>query len=326
MPTAVHFRASLAALCFISLPLTRASSQAPQGAEAIVGKWDLRMLAPRDVFASWLEVERSGFAALVGRFVGLIGGARPIGKIEWSGGVARFTIPTEWEVPSGDMQFEVRPIGDSLVGTMVRPGGIAQGFVGKRAPILRRAMPAAWSEPTVLFNGKDLTGWTIAPTARSLPNFWVVRDGILANTTREGSNLMTVQRYEDFKLHVEFRLPPKGTSGVFPRGRYWVMLHDKPNPEPFRGTTGAVHRFLIPNEDAALGPDVWQSIDITLVGRRITVVVNGKTVIADQIIPGVTGSAIDSDEAAPGPIMLQGEETAVEFRNITIRVPRRSAP
>ena len=85
-----------------------------------------------------------------------------------------------------------------------------------------------------------------------------------------------------------------------------------------------MHRFLVPNQNAGLGPDVWQTIDITLVGRRVTVVVNGKPVIVDEIIPGITGSAIDSDEAGPGPIMLQGEERRVEFRNITISVPRNS--
>jgi hypothetical protein len=139
---------------------------------------------------------------------------------------------------------------------------------------------------------------------------------------------MTVERFQDFKLHVEYRLPPHASSGIFPRGRYWVILKDTLDPEPYKGTTGAIHRFIVPNQNAALGANVWQSVDLTLVGRRITVVVNGKTVIADEIIPGITGSAIDADEAAPGPIMLQGEEQLVEFRNITIQTPndRRTAP
>jgi ketosteroid isomerase-like protein len=148
-----------------------------------------------------------------------------------------------------------------------------------------------------------------------------VRDGLLVNTANYGANLMTVQRFQDFKLHAEFRLPGPGASGIFPRGRYWVMLRARQDTRlPARNTTGAVHKFLVPSENAGLGVGVWQSIDITMVGRRITVVVNGKTVIAEQIIPGITGSAIDSDEAAPGPIMLQGEETTVEFRNLSISV------
>ena len=306
------------------------------GVEAMVGRWNLRVLGylgPFDVTSSWLEVERSGFASLVGRFVGLIGGARPIGSIAWKQGVARFTIPTEWEgispdwdVPSRDLRFEVRPAGDSLSGVIVTPSGAMRAFVGRRAPNLLREPPAAWSDPVALFNGRDLSGWTVAPTARSLPNYWIVRDGVLANTVREGANLMTVERFQDFKLHAEFRLPQRGTSGIFPRGRYWVILRDRPDSMPFRGTTGAVHRFLVPSENAGLGPDVWQTIDITMVGRRITIVVNGRTVIANQILPGITGSAIDGDEAAPGPIMLQGEETEVEFRNVTISVPQGARP
>jgi CubicO group peptidase (beta-lactamase class C family) len=306
--------------------------RAPVGAEAIVGRWDLRVLNPNDVFASWLEVERSGYVALVGRYVGLIGGARPIAKIDWnaSDSTARFTIPSEWNEPVGDVRFEVRVRGDSMTGTILHVDGSMRAFVGKRASHLRRPMPAAWSEPVSLFNGKDFSGWTVAPTARSLPNFWKVRDGALFNDGIEGANLMTVQRFQDFKLHVEFRLPKDatsgsgGTAGIFPRGRYWVILSNRLDPEPFRGTTGAVHRFLVPNENAARGPDVWQTLEITLVGRRITIVVNGKSVITDAIIPGVTGSAIDSNEGEAGPIMLQGEEQRVEFRNITIRVPKGS--
>lgn len=293
----------------------------------IVGRWDLTVSRGGEKYTSWLEVERSGWQALVGRFVGRIGGARPIGKIDWSDGVARFSIPAEWESSSTDLRFEGRLQEDgSLVGTITLSNGpkeqYVEQFVGKRAPSLRREMPRAWGPTVALFNGKDLSGWVLAPTAGSLPSHWTVRDGILVNTADYGANLMTVQRFQDFKLHAEFRLPERATSGIFPRGRYWVILKNQGDPAPFGGITGAVHRFLVPNENAALSPGTWQTIDITLVGRRITVVVNGKSVIVDQIIPGITGSAIDSDEAAPGPIMLQGEERRVEFRNITISVPR----
>ncbi|HEX8692227.1 MAG TPA: serine hydrolase [Longimicrobium sp.] len=304
-------------------------------ADSAFGRWNLQLLGPtgpNDVSSSWLEIERSGFEGLVGRYVGLIGGARPIGRIDWSRteGVARFSIPMEWElipasweVPSRDLRFEVRPAGDSLIGTLVYPAGVMRAFVGRRAPGLLRDAPKAWTEPVALFNGKDLSGWTIAPTARSLPSFWVVRDGILVNTANEGANLMTVQRFQDFKLHAEFRHPGPGASGIFPRGRYWVILRTTQDTRmPARNTTGAVHKFLVPSENAGLGVGVWQSIDITMVGRRITVVVNGRTVISDQIVPGITGSAIDGDEAAPGPIMLQGEENPIEFRNITLSVPQ----
>jgi hypothetical protein len=49
--------------------------------------------------------------------------------------------------------------------------------------------------------------------------------------------------------------------------------------------------------------------------------INGKTIIHDQIIPGITGGALDSHEGLPGPIMLQGDHGKVEYRNISIRLP-----
>jgi hypothetical protein len=307
----------LIALAVLAIPR---GVPAQQQSIPIVGRWNLRVLNPRDVFTMWLEVERSGFRALVGRFVGLIGGARPISSVEWTDGVARFTIPSEWDT-SGDLRFEIRVQGDSLVGSASGPAGLLWNFVGKRAAILRRPIPRAWTTPKPLFNGKDFTGWVPAPTKRSLPNFWIVKDGALVNNGVEGTNLMTVENFQDMKVHAEFRIPSGSSSGIFPRGRYWVILKPGGDSVPFQGTTGAVHKFL-PSMNAARDANVWHSIDITLVGRRIWVVVNGRPVITDQIIPGTTGSAIDGNESAPGPIMLQGEEQRVEFRNITVSVPR----
>ena len=61
---------------------------------------------------------------------------------------------------------------------------------------------------------------------------------------------------------------------------------------------------------------------MTLVGRRVTVVLNGKRIISEQEIPGPTGGALDSKEGAPGPIMLQGDHGPVEYRNLTITPAR----
>jgi hypothetical protein len=84
---------------------------------------------------------------------------------------------------------------------------------------------------------------------------------------------------------------------------------------------GAVYGFLPPNENAARAPGEWQTYEITLVGRRVTVLLNGRAVIADQIVPGITGGALDSDEGAPGPILLQGDHGGIELRRIEIATP-----
>ena len=143
-------------------------------------------------------------------------------------------------------------------------------------------------------------------------------DGVLANGA-SGANLMTTRTFDDFRLRLEFRYPRNGNSGVYLRGRHEVQIEDSPrNVEPTSLHVGGVYGFLAPNANAARAPGEWQTYDITLVGRRVTVVLNGRTVIADQVIPGITGGALDSDEGAPGPILLQGDHTAVEFRNVVL--------
>ena len=122
----------------------------------------------------------------------------------------------------------------------------------------------------------------------------------------------------DFRLHAEFKYPKGGNSGIYLRGRYEVQLEDTLGSEPGILGIGAIYGHLVPNELTALGPDRWQSLDITLIGRRVTVVLSGRTVIADQLIPGPTGGAMDSHEGLSGPIYLQGDHGPVEFREIVI--------
>ena len=112
--------------------------------------------------------------------------------------------------------------------------------------------------------------------------------------------LVTSRTFGDFKLHAEFRYPKGSNSGLYLRGRYEVQIEDSPEKvEPGPMHVGGVYGFLAPSENAARAPGEWQSYDITLVGRRVTVVLNGRTVVADQIIPGITGGALDSDEGEP---------------------------
>jgi hypothetical protein len=105
---------------------------------------------------------------------------------------------------------------------------------------------------------------------------------------------------------------------VYLRGRYEVQIIDGPTDEPASDLLGAVYGFLIPSAIVTNGPGAWDAFDITLVGRLVTIAVNGTTVISEQAIPGITGGALDSDEGAPGPILLQGDHGPIEFRNIVL--------
>ncbi len=297
---------------FASAIVLPAVSSAQANSPAI-GRWDLTVQNGNGSYPSWVEVTLSGNRTLVGRFVGGGGSARPISRVEYADGTMKFSIPPQWDRENADLKFEAKVIGDALSGTIINPSGEAQKFTGKRAPLLRRTAPVVWGAAKPLFNGKDLTGWK--PSEGT--NQWKAVNGELQNA-KGGSNLITTDTYTDFKLHVEVKYPKGGNSGIYLRGRYEVQVEDNGTEEPLPVHLGGIYGFLVPNENVSKGPDAWQTFDITLVGRRVTVVLNGKTIIADQTIPGITGGALDSDENAPGPIYLQGDHGPVVYRNLTI--------
>ena len=297
----------LAALALFTMPSAQQNTQPP-----IIGRWDLTIQRPNGPTASaWLDVRHSGTRTLVGDFVGMSGSARPISEVVFSGGEMRFTIPPQWERADGNLTVAGRLDGDRLTGTLAIGTAAPLPWTGVRAPALRRAAMPTWSAPEPIFNGKDLTGWRAIGA-----NEWEAADGVLRNK-KSGGNLVTAAKFTDFKLHAEFRYPAGGNSGIYLRGRYEVQIADTGDQLEV-GSLGAIYGFLAPSDPAAKKPGDWQTFDITLAGRMVTVVLNGVTIISNREIPGITGAALDSDEGAPGPLLLQGDHTAVEYRNITI--------
>jgi hypothetical protein len=281
--------------------------------KALMGRWDLVVQLPGGEQPAWLEISHSGHQTLVGQFVGWHGSARPIARVEVDENGLRFAIPPQWERGTGDLTVEGRLEGERLSGSLVTPDGSHVTWAGSRAPALRRTAPPTWGQPIRLFNGVDLTGWHVVQG----DNHWEVVDEVLRNV-KTGGNLVTDQTFSDFQLQLEFRYAKQGNSGVYLRGRYEVQVLDGPTEEPASDLQGAIYGFLTPSKIVTNGPDEWNAYDITLVGRLVTIVVNGKTVIFEQAIPGITGGALDSDEGAPGPIMLQGDHSPIEYRNIVL--------
>jgi hypothetical protein len=262
---------------------------------------------------SWLEVMHSGNRYFVGRFVADGGSARPISQIFVSRDSFYFTIPPQWESQEANLVIKGIFTKDRISGSITMADGNTYPLTGEKAPSLIRQTKPVWGTPVSLFNGKDLTGWM----ALGNNNQWVVENGIL-KSPRSGANLRTEKTFTDFKLHVEFRYPAHSNSGVYLRGRYEVQVEDCKGEEPWVGGLGAVYGFLKPYENVAKAPGEWQTYDITLTGRRVTVIANGILIINDQEIPGITGGALDSKEAEPGPIYFQGDHGPVEYRNIVI--------
>lgn len=286
-------------------------------ADSLGGRWDIVIRTAHGSAPSWLEVESSGRDALVGRFVGIVGSARPISRIETRGDSFHFAIPHQWENGSGELVVDGRFAGGRLSGRMIFPDSTSSEFTATRAPLLRRIGAPVWGAPIRLLHANDIGGWH----ATAQQNQWEVKNGVL-RSPKSGANIVSYRTFGDFKLHIEFRYPAESNSGVYLRGRHEVQVQDDLGHQPSTDAIAAIYGFIEPSEVAARKPGEWQSYDITLIGRQVTVVLNGHRVICDREIPGITGGALDSDEGAPGPILLQGDHGPIEYRNIVVTPAR----
>jgi hypothetical protein len=192
---------------------------------------------------------------------------------------------------------------------------------GVKAPDLKRDPPKYWTKPESIFNGTDLTGWV--PVDTDAKNNWVADGGMLVNTAH-GANIRTTRTFDDFKLHIEFNCPDDGNSGIYLRGRYEVQVeYEKVDANDKYHSVGSIYGFLAPAVDLPRRPGTWETFDITLVGRMVTIVRNKVKTIDDREIPGITGGALDSNEGEPGPFYIQGDHTGgMKYRNITVQLPR----
>lgn len=303
-------------LVFVSIMGFASPSRPVPADPSIEGRWNITIDYEGKQSPSWLEVNHSGNKRLVGHYVGITGSARPVSIIHFKDNKISFSLPPQWEEEDHDLSFEGTLQGENLAGTMVAANGKTYSWTARRAPSLQRTKAPVWGQPIKLFNGKNLDGW------RALgENQWVAENGIL-KSPKSGANLVTEKKFDDFKLHIEFRYPKGSNSGVYLRGRYEVQIADSKGLETLKDQLGAVYGFISPTEMAAKDPGEWQTYDITLVGRMITVVANGKTVICNQEIPGITGGALDSNEGEPGPLYIQGDHGPIEYRNIILTPAR----
>ncbi len=283
-------------------------------ASPFLGRWDLTLKGPDRDWPSWLEVSEEG-GQLKARMTGRWGNVRPLPKVEISDGKLTFVSPKAEEDSKADMVFEGKLSGKTLTGTVNGPDGSTWHWVGDRAPALVYTRAPHWGKPVSLFNGKDLTGWH--PDKPGAPE-WTVQNGTIVSPGH-GHELINDHKFQDFKLHIEFNCGKDANSGVYLRGRYETQIETESQAEPPSHHTGGIYGFLAPSPELPRRPDVWQTFDITLIGRKVTVVQNGTTIINDQEIPGLTGGALDSHEAMPGPMYLQGSEKGhVAFRNIVV--------
>ena len=236
----------------------------------------------------------------------------------------RTQIVTNW--------LKISKNGDMINGFLLNPknNGMqvdSTSFTGTKLPAPPPAPDLSklkFGTPVTLFNGKDLSGWKLINEKQK--NGFSVVNGVLENNPvqTEGAphvsygNIRTEQVFEDFNLKIEANVPAGSNSGVYLRGLYEIQVLDSYKKELDSHNMGGVYSRIKPVVKAEKPAGTWQTLDITLCNRHITVILNGILIIDNQPVYGPTGGAIISDVFAAGPIYLQGDHGTVQFRNIVL--------
>ncbi len=284
----------------------------------LVGRWDFNITRGDVTRACWLSVtEKAGNLEVWYQPTG--GHFYQVKDVKVEGTHLTITVsPAAGNRPAEI--WELDGAGDKITGIQ-RRGDATFALTGARAPELKRAAPASWTTPELLFNGKDLDGWE--PIGNPASSHWAVKDGLLINEDH-GANLKSTRRFDDFKVHFEVNCPDNGNSGFYLRGRYELQIEYEPlSANPPERRIGSIYGRIAPKE-LTRTPGQWDMFDVTLVGRIVTVVRNGVTTIDRKEIEGITGGALDANEDEPGPFYIQGDHTGgLKFRNIAVSVPKR---
>tara|TARA_R110002049_G_scaffold66551_2_gene173784 strand:- start:1908 stop:2915 length:1008 start_codon:yes stop_codon:yes gene_type:complete len=306
------------------------ADEKPAPAEAFVGHWALTM---NNGDAGWMPIEcvEGAWSAQLWT----VGRPKAVNDIAFADGKLAFVRQCKigepefvGGPPTGQpvaCDFVATVDGDAIQIVMTGPGGVTQTHTGKRLPPMppRPDLSAIqFGEPVTLFNGVDLTGWQLMNPKQI--NGWKVVDGVLENESPKKSfdpfsqygNLRTDGVFGDGKLTLEFNVPPGGNSGVYVRGAYEAQVVDRDSKMQGIQGPGAIFSKIEPSTNAGKLGGEWQSYEITIVDRHATVVLNGEKVIDNEPVIGNTNGAFQSDITQPGPHHLQGDHTAVKYRNI----------
>lgn len=314
-------------------------------ANPFLGAWNISGTGQDSANVYWLEVKDDG-GKPSGLFLNRTGHPLPLAVVKVENGELIFQGGTP-EKPSGP-EYRAKIEGGKLVGhhtaTQRPPATVGAAIIERGAekpptPTQRTVSwigvrPPVWSAsnangthtygtPVVLYDEtkKDVPLDTIfdVQNTRS-PMNWLIEDGLLTNKAPGGNNIISKQKFTDFKVQVEYKLEPKSNSGIYLRGRYELQVLDDltdTTTEKFL-TQMAIYGRTAPSKLASKAPGEWQAMEAILVGNRVTVTLNGQRVQDNVAIGGVTGGTLDNDELAPGPLMIQGDHGRIWIRKAVV--------
>ena len=315
-----------------------------------VGRWNITGTGPDSANVYFLEVKSNG-GALEGLFLDRGGHATPVswikvenGELQWQHGGGGDTLPK----PACGPLYRAKLVDGKLVGQHELPGdpcpqqrqrpGAALAprtvhWVGVRQPAWPPSDANAshtYGTPVVIVGpgvGKEVwAGLTPETSRRPCVDRWTIENGVMTNGTpergeRSTCNPYTKQTFRDFRIQAEFNLGERQNSGLYLRGRYELQLMLRPDgaaPPPYPGGLMDIYGWKRADVYAGNPPGEWQVLDAVVVGNRVTVTLNGKRVHDNAVLYAITGGAMDNDELAPGPIMIQGDHSRVSFRKLVV--------
>ena len=314
------------------------TTHAQDAAEPFMGRWALHLPGG----AGWLNVH-DGMGYLDAELLWYGGSVLPVSGIYVTDGILTVTRLSRVVRQRDDTgkatrthtltnRLELHHEDGVLHGMAIFPNrdGIGQSkthFTGTSIADLPPAPDLSavkYGEPITLFNGTNLSGWSLVNP--DWKNGWIVEDGVLINNPVQPDdghhisygNLRTDGTYEDFRLTLQVNIPEGSNSGVYLRGIYEIQIMDSYGRTPDSHHMGALYSRITPSSVAEKPAGEWQSMDIALVDRHVTVVLNGIKIIDNQPVLGVTGGALTADEFSPGPIYLQGDHGRVLYRDIVL--------
>ena len=300
--------------------------------EPLKGDWSLSIESGE---AGWLSItEEANGQPKVAMLVD-VGSIAPLKGVEVHQNEIHIPLKTHRDGKNGPILSQSRArvwsdagkLAGEVVTTFADGREVRDPFTGKPIPPMPPApdlSKVVYGEPITLFNGKDLTGWRLRRPEKI--NGWSVEDGVLVNHTPKTDfsatgaygNLRTEAEFGDCQLHIEFLIEKDRNSGIYLRGMYEAQVVDRDSRMQGIQGIGSIFGRVAATENAGFVGGEWQSYDITLVDRHITVVLNGVKVIDNQPVPGPTAGAMHTDPMTPGPLYLQGDHTSVKYRNIVL--------
>lgn len=276
-----------------------------------LGTWNLTGEPPNGNYVYWLEVKDEG-GKLSATFLNRGGSPVPVQEVKVSDGELSFVLPGRGDTrPTANLRVS----GDKLTGTI---GAQGVKVTGERPPqwgACNASGAHTYGKPVTLFGGKSLDAWGGQHADR--PMNWNLEEGAMTNDPK-ANNLVSKEKFQDFRLEAEYKVSPKGNSGIYLRGRYEMQVLDDAGTEPESHGHMSIYARKAPAVNASKPAGEWQTAQITLVGNCVTVVLNGKTLHDNARIAGITGGALDAKETEPGPIMIQGDHEKVWFRKVVL--------